>query len=329
MLNTEVSSPSSIHVVAGIIRHPKNPGKIFFTRRKKGQHLQDLWEFPGGKLEEGESRFQALQRELEEEVGIQVHSALPFHSLVHQYQDKTIFLDVWEVKLYSGRAHGREGQQSEWLALEELSEYSFPEADLPILRALSLPAELLITPRLFESELDLTLQHFSDLVQKQPYPLVLFRSDHLDDESYLAIAIKLQQICEMNHSQLIISRPDMDAMKSKLFDSFNRLHINTQMLRAVTPGLFNESIILSASCRDKTELVLAESLNCDFALLSAVKQTASFPGRAVQGWFQFNKIASLCRIPVFALGGVQGKDLTVARYQGAVGVAGTTKFWGH
>lgn len=136
MRNTEVKSPPPVHVVAGVIRHPKNPSKLFFTRRRKGQHLEDLWEFPGGKVEAGESRFHALQRELREETGIQVHSAQPFHALFHQYKDKTIYLDVWEVKHFSGRAHGKEGQESEWVLLEDLAEYKFPEADLPVLNTL-------------------------------------------------------------------------------------------------------------------------------------------------------------------------------------------------
>ena len=325
MRNTEARN--LIHVVAGIIRHPKNSSKIFFTRRKKGQHLQDLWEFPGGKLEAGENRFQALYRELEEEVGIRVHSALPFYSLVHQYQDKTIYLDVWEVKRFSGQAHGREGQQSEWLELSELSEYPFPDADLPILKALSLPSKLLITPNLFATDVDLILQQFSTLLHKQVFPLVLFRSDQLDDKNYAELAIKLQNICEANNSEIIISRPDMDRLKSKLFNSFNRRHINSLILRTVTSNPFGESIKLSASCQSNIELNQAQNLNCDFALLSAVKETTSYAGRLVHGWFQFNKITSQARLPVFALGGVKSGDLTVARYQGAIGVAGTTNFW--
>lgn len=134
MRNIEVNQ--AIHVVAGIIRHPQNPQKIFFTQRQKGQHLEDLWEFPGGKLEPGESRYTALQRELAEETGIRVLSAIPFHSLTHQYRDKTIFLDVWDVTNYQGQAHGLEGQHSKWLSLEELVDYPFPEADLPVLDAL-------------------------------------------------------------------------------------------------------------------------------------------------------------------------------------------------
>ena len=327
MQNTEAKN--IIHVVAGIIRDPQDPSKIFFTQRKKGQHLQDLWEFPGGKIEPGEGRFQALYRELKEEIGIEVHSALPFHSLVHQYQDKTIFLDIWEVRNYSGRAHGREGQQSEWLKLEELSEYEFPAADEPILKALSLPEKLLITPNFFESEINISLKHFSDLMHKQFHPLVLLRSDQLDDKSYLQVAKDFERVCKQFNAELIISRPDLDSLKSTLFDSFKRRHISSLILRTVTTRCFDKSIMLSASCRDSLEISLAENLNCDFAFLSAVRQSASYPGRAIHGWFQFNKVTLQSRIPVFALGGVQSKDLAVARYQGAIGVAGTTSFWGN
>lgn len=325
MRNTEVKT--AIHVVAGIIRHPKNPSRIFFTQRKKGQHLEDLWEFPGGKVEAGESGFHALRRELEEETGIFVHSALPFHSLTHNYHDKKIFLDVWEVKLYSGYAHGKEGQQSKWLGLNDFDEYPFPDADLPVLKALSLPSKLLITPDIFESSLERSLLHFYNLMKTHPYELVLFRSDQLVDKSYFEIASELKHISDKSNAEIIISRPDLDSLKSRSSDPFKRRHLNSQLLRTTFSSPFDESISLSSSSRDKLELEKSEKLNCDFSLLSAVKQTATYAGRPVHGWYQFRKMTMQSRIPIFALGGVEQKDLAGARFQGAVGVAGTSKFW--
>ena len=327
MQNTEVKTSTPVHVVAGIIRHPKNSSRLFFTRRKKGQHLENLWEFPGGKVEAGESRFHALQRELKEETGIQVHSAMPFYSLIHHYNDKSIYLDVWEVNHFSGYAHGLEGQESTWLMQQEIPQYSFPEADLPVLKALSLPSTLLITPEFTEPEADSMLLHFTRLLRQHRYRRVLFHSDLLDDNRYLDLAIKLNQICVLNNAELIISRPGLISLNSVLFESFKRRHIDSALLGTLRSIAIDESIILSTTCHNKTELEMAEKFNCEFALLSFFKGGAKSQGSVDQGWFQFNKITQQCRIPVYAFGSVERKDLTVARYQGAIGVAGTSTFW--
>ncbi len=125
-----------IHVVAGLIRDPSDPTLFFITRRKEGQHLEHLWEFPGGKLKSGEPPLKGLRRELEEEVGIRVISAFPFKSVKHRYPEKNILLDVWEVQSFSGSPEGREGQESCWASASEMCRLPFPPADQPVLEAL-------------------------------------------------------------------------------------------------------------------------------------------------------------------------------------------------
>jgi len=323
MPNIEVST---IPVVAGLIRHPEKT-EVFVTRRKEGQHLENLWEFPGGKVEDGESRFHALKRELMEEVGIQVISAQPFHSVIHHYSDKNIHLDVWEVTDFTGNPHGREEQQACWLNVADLTQYPFPDADIPVLKALSLPAELLITPDLTEQYMDSYVQQFENLMNKHCYPLVLFRSHHLKDKTYQEVALRMEDICNKNKAELIISRPSVKGLESKLFSSFRRRHLNSIALTELVANPFDESVICSASCHDVEELKMAEKLNCDFALLSSVRKTLSQPGRTAKGWYQFNKLTMQTKLPVYALGGIRRKDISVARYLGAIGVAGISDFW--
>ena len=326
MPNT-AASKSFIHVVAGIIRHPKNQHKLFITRRQQGQHLENLWEFPGGKLEPNESRFHALRRELEEENGIQVTSALPFFCVLHEYPDKNIFLDVWEVKSYLGKAHGREGQQARWVKQTELDELDFPAADIPIIKALTLPGKLLITPDLSEPHQDVFIDHFRQLMQRHPYPLVQFRSHHLDDQYYAEIALQLQDICDLYGAEVIISRPRLKSLKSDRFKAFRWRHLNSNILQSLVENPFDDSIQLSAACHDRAELKKAERLDCQFALLSTIRQTLSHPGRQAKGWYQFNLLARQANLPIYALGGVTRKDLCVARLQGGIGVAGIADFW--
>lgn len=125
-----------IHVVAAIIWHPGKSNTLLISQRQKGKHLQHHWELPGGKLDSGESREQALKRELREELNIQIIESKPFMQVEHCYTDRNILLDVWLVTNFNGEAEGREGQKICWTSIGELDDFQFPEADIPILQAI-------------------------------------------------------------------------------------------------------------------------------------------------------------------------------------------------
>ena len=135
--------PNRNNDAAGVLYNRQ--GEVLITRRARHVHQGGLWEFPGGKLEHGETAQQALARELHEELGIQVLNSEPLIRIYHDYADKNILLDVWRVRKYSGEAHGREGQPLQWVEPDRLSRFSFPEANLPIINAVGLPEQYLVT----------------------------------------------------------------------------------------------------------------------------------------------------------------------------------------
>ncbi|UAA38081.1 8-oxo-dGTP diphosphatase MutT [Paraneptunicella aestuarii] len=108
----------------------------FLTRRLAHQHQGGKWEFPGGKIEAGETTEQALTRELAEEIGIEVHSSEPLVVIEHQYPDKHVMLDVHTVNDFSGEPQGLEGQEGQWVALNDLDSMDFPEANKEIITRL-------------------------------------------------------------------------------------------------------------------------------------------------------------------------------------------------
>ena len=120
-----------VNVAVGVI---KKNNAIFICKRADEQHQGGLWEFPGGKVEAGESVFVALKRELIEEVGLTIHSSSQLMVIEHDYGDKCVKLDVHVVSNFSGEAHGAEGQPSEWVAISELENYDFPEANAEIIQ---------------------------------------------------------------------------------------------------------------------------------------------------------------------------------------------------
>ena len=126
---------AEVHVVVGVIRD--DHGRVLVSRRHADSHQGGLWEFPGGKVEPGETVQRALHRELEEELGISITSTSALIEVRHDYGDKRVLLDVWWVDAFSGTARGREGQPLRWVEPADLAALAFPAANLPIVEAVS------------------------------------------------------------------------------------------------------------------------------------------------------------------------------------------------
>lgn len=122
-----------VHVAVGVI---KQESKFFLTKRLADTHQGGKWEFPGGKVEEGETVHQALYRELKEEVSISALTCTPLMQISHDYGDKKVLLDVFVVDNYTDEAIALEGQQSGWFTLNELAQLNFPEANQAIIEKL-------------------------------------------------------------------------------------------------------------------------------------------------------------------------------------------------
>ena len=111
-------------------------GRVLVSRRAADAHQGGLWEFPGGKVEVGESVSDALSRELREELGIQIGASERLMTIEHDYGDKKVKLDVHRIKSWQGEARGLEGQPLAWQLPVDLSQWSFPAANTPILARL-------------------------------------------------------------------------------------------------------------------------------------------------------------------------------------------------
>ena len=120
---------------AGII-YNTDKTSVLLSLRKPDQHQGNRWEFPGGKVEANESVPQALARELNEELGIQVTQCEPFCEIEHDYADKKVHLHFWQVTQFDGEPFGCEGQQLAWVAINELANLEFPQANIPVVEQL-------------------------------------------------------------------------------------------------------------------------------------------------------------------------------------------------
>ncbi len=124
----------TIQVAAGIIRNEF--GQIYLTQRLEGQDFAQALEFPGGKVDTGETPEEALKRELEEEIGIHVLSAFPYESFRFDYPTKVIEFFFYLVEEWVGEPFGREGQEGFWVAQADLDESEFPPANSHLIQRL-------------------------------------------------------------------------------------------------------------------------------------------------------------------------------------------------
>jgi 8-oxo-dGTP diphosphatase len=126
---------SAIDVVAGALFDAS--GRVLIAQRPAGKALAGRWEFPGGKLHEGEGAYEGLVRELREELGIVVGAAQRLLRYPHRYAERLVWLDLWLVNEWSGMPQGLDGQALKWVAPAHLREEDILEADAPMIEALA------------------------------------------------------------------------------------------------------------------------------------------------------------------------------------------------
>ncbi|WP_120799737.1 Nudix family hydrolase [Thiocapsa rosea] len=305
--------------MVGAISDPA--GRVLVTKRPDHVHQGGLWEFPGGKLEPGESPEQGLARELAEELGIEVSDSRPLIRIRHHYGDRHVLLDVRCVRSYTGIPAGLEGQPLAWQRPETMDPACFPAADRPIIAALRLPGRMLITgpdplrPEVFLARLARAVAGGIRLVQ--------LRAHELDHADYRNLARDAFRLCEQSGARLLLNRDPGETLGIPR----HGLHLRSQTLAGLSgrPGLPDD--LVGASCHDAEDLLRAARIGLDYALLSPVQPTASHPEAVPLGWRRFAELADAATLPVYALGGLTGADLDLAREHGAQGVAAIRGFW--
>lgn len=113
-------------------------GRVLLTERPAGKSMAGLWEFPGGKVEPGETPEHALIRELDEELGIKTWNSClaPLTFASHTYDDFHLLMPLFACRKWDGIACGKEGQRLKWVKVQDLSAYPMPEADIPLIPVL-------------------------------------------------------------------------------------------------------------------------------------------------------------------------------------------------
>lgn len=311
-------TPTKITQVAAAVLC-RTDGTFLLAQRPEGKAYAGYWEFPGGKIELGETAYQALCRELQEELGIRVVTAYPWLIQVFTYPHAAVKLHFFRVTAWEGEPSGCENQQLSWQQLAYLSVAPVLPANAPVLRALALPncygisnaAEL--GAEIFLQRLEVALQNGLRLIQ--------VREKQMAPD---ALAIFSRQVVAMAHQYDAKVLINGNAELAEAVGADGVHYTSTQLQQCHTrPNL----AYCAASCHTAAELQRAGELGLDFAVLSPVLPTLSHPGEAHLGWAEFASRCAEATLPVYALGGLTRADLMVAQQNGAHGIALLRQAW--
>ena len=313
-----MSEAAQVHVVAGVIRDAR--GRVLLARRTDGRDLAGLWEFPGGKVEPGESPDAALIRELHEELGISVHPGAPLINVPQRYPGKRLRLDVRHIGSWRGRVQGREGQALAWVPPAQLPRYAMPRADGPVVAALLQPDRVLVTPDPEEAGHWLESLQGALAAGVQRVHLRAGPAAHALD--WPRLAARAVALCRRADADVRI-HGDRDLACA----TGAGLHLRAAQLSVFDRDALPAGCALSASCHTLDDLRHAERLACDFAFLGSVQATDSHPEGPILGWTGFSALREHVGLPIYAIGGLDPADIGIARAHGAQGIAAIRSLW--
>lgn len=312
-----MSQDKIVEVSAAVLQ--RDDGSFLLAQRPPDKIWAGYWEFPGGKVETGETAHHALVRELREELGITVQTAYPWLTRVFTYPHATVRLNFFRVTAWTGEPHPHEGQQFSWQQPAKVPVQPVLPANAAVLRALELPALYAISnaAELGEEAFLARLQARLDAGLR----LVQLREKGLGHDQLRELARRVVAMAHARGAKVLLNGDVALALEIGAD--------GVQLTSSQLAGLRDRPVAdwCAASCHCVADLRRAEALGCDFALLSPVLPTRSHPGAPHLGWDNFAAIVAGSSIPVYALGGLTHEDMQCAWRHGAHGIALLRQAW--
>lgn len=316
-----MSTPASAAVEVGAAVITRPDGRFLLAERPAGKVYAGYWEFPGGKIEPGETPLAGLKRELEEELGVRIVRAYPWLVRVFHYEHATVRLNFFRVVDWDGEPHGRENQHLAWMSPGEPALEPMLPANVPIFRALGLPPVQAITDAAERGAADLLTRLEAAL--DKGLRLVHVREKELPAADFAAFSAAVIGACRARGAKAVVNA----GCESAGTVDADGLHLPAmKMMRlASRPDL----ALVGGSCHNAAELAHAATLDLDYVVLGPVRRTKSHPDTLPLGWQRFAELIAGYPLPVYALGGLTLADLHTAWECGAHGIAMQRAAWQH
>jgi 8-oxo-dGTP diphosphatase len=306
-----------VDVAAAVILRPD--GSFLLGQRAPGTFYPGYWEFPGGKVEPGETPRQALVRELHEELGIEVETAHPWIVREHVYEHAHVRLHFFRVVAWHGELHDHVHSALSWQRADALDVAPMLPANAPVLKALQLPAVYGISHAHAigaEAQLAALAQALDRGLR-----LVQLREATMPELAREGFAAQAVALCHRHGARVLINGDPQLAWAL----GADGVHLPAEKLMQSRQRA--EFPLVGASCHDASELARAAVIGADFAVLGPVQATASHPQQPALGWEKFSRLIESSPLPVYALGGMRQADLPRALAAGAQGIAAIRGAW--
>ena len=311
-----------VEVAAAILLRDIPEGSEYLLAcRPAGKVYAGYWEFPGGKVEAGESLRQALVRELQEELGITIDGAWPWLSCEFTYPHANVRLKFFRVTSWHGDIKPIEHSGLTWTKIGDAAAVApLLPANSTILRALELPPLYALT-NAEQNGIDAELARL-EIALARGLRLIQVRDKTLPLAQRLQLARGAMALASGYADACVLVNDDEDLARAV---GAHGVHLSSgRLMQAAQRPAFER---VAASCHSAEDLAHAAALGLDFALLSPVLPTASHPQSDGIGWNSFSRLIERAPLPVFALGGMRAEMLETARLNGAHGIA-LMRGWG-
>lgn len=299
-----------LEVVIAVIINAKS--QVLIAKRKQDQFMSDYWEFPGGKIEKGETRAKSLARELKEELNITIADAVLIHTMTHQYTQHKVRLWVYKINSFAGNIAGFEGQQILWTSFKDLNKLNLLPTMRAIVNRMIMPTKYWITPEL--SQLNL-LSELKNRIKK--ISMVQLRTKDCADKKFFN---DFYQICKKHNITFILNNKDKN-----FEENCDGWHLSSKELFCFDKRPCAKDKILGVSAHCIEDIEYAYAIDADYISISPVAKTQSHPNTKAIGWHIAKKFVEKSNLPVYLLGGMADKDINRAIDIGAQGIAGISK----
>ncbi|MGN2392911.1 Nudix family hydrolase [Pelomicrobium sp. G1] len=317
VLSPLAASRKTQEVAVAVIQ--RADGRFLLGRRPAGKVYAGYWEFPGGKVEPGESTLEALARELHEELALTLERAYPWITRTFAYPHGTVRLRFFRVVRWRGTLKDREHEALAWHRPGEAALAPMLPANGPVLKSLELPSEYAIT----HAE-GLGLGPFLDRLEaalERGMRLVQIREKSMPPGELRAFAREVLARARAWGARVLVNG---DAATAEALGA-DGVHLSARALMALPSR--PPVAWCGASCHDEGELARAAELGVDFVVLGPVLPTLSHPGGETLGWRRFAELIRDYPLPVYALGGMEPAHLETAWEHGAHGIACMRAAW--
>ena len=294
-------------------------GAVLLAQRPPGKPYAGYWEFPGGKLEPGETAAHALSRELHEELGLTVRHAAPWLVQEFVYPHAHVELNFFRVFAFDGEPASHDGQAFTWQDPHAIDVAPLLPANTRVLAALTLPAVYGITCA-SDSSIDAFVERARRALEAG-LRLIQVREPEMDIASRDALVRDLLALAAPHGARVMLNGSTDDARRLGCAG----VHWPARVLNAATSR--PRDLLVAASCHTHAEVLRASALDLDWIVLGPVCETPTHMDAETLGWDGFQAARSGTRVPVFALGGLRPADLTKALASGAHGIAMRRHAW--